>query len=288
MLSYDGTLLAGAGRATPWTLETTEKWGGGVDGRHRDRGRRRARSRCRSRTRRCSSRSPAPSDTVRWCAEEGITPILPPMQPKLERAADRASTPRCPGKPLGEGIGVLRDVVIAPHRRGGDRDAGARLGRSAAATGSRRSASAAGCNDPDTGERVDDMSARARLRRHRRHRDPPGRDAARADPGRVGVHVELQRPHRPPRHPRHVDPLPHGGAARVSDATSERLMATTLRGAALIAGAYEHPLREIRTAASPRSMPTSRSARSPTRGSRSPTSTRTTATATPRASAACR
>jgi alkanesulfonate monooxygenase SsuD/methylene tetrahydromethanopterin reductase-like flavin-dependent oxidoreductase (luciferase family) len=51
--------------------------------------------------------------SIRWCAEEGVTAILPPLHPTLEDRlvrlyADVARTP------LGEGVGVLRDVVVAP------------------------------------------------------------------------------------------------------------------------------------------------------------------------------
>jgi alkanesulfonate monooxygenase SsuD/methylene tetrahydromethanopterin reductase-like flavin-dependent oxidoreductase (luciferase family) len=50
--------------------------------------------------------------TVRWCAREGITPVLPPMHPTLERQMVEVYAEES-GLPLGEGIGVLRDVVIA-------------------------------------------------------------------------------------------------------------------------------------------------------------------------------
>lgn len=50
--------------------------------------------------------------TIRFCAEEGITPILPPLHPKLERRLVDLYAD-CSGKRPGTGIGVLRDVVIA-------------------------------------------------------------------------------------------------------------------------------------------------------------------------------
>jgi alkanesulfonate monooxygenase SsuD/methylene tetrahydromethanopterin reductase-like flavin-dependent oxidoreductase (luciferase family) len=50
--------------------------------------------------------------TVRWCAGEGITPVLPPMHPTLERQMVEVYAEES-GRPLGEGIGVLRDVLIA-------------------------------------------------------------------------------------------------------------------------------------------------------------------------------
>ena len=50
--------------------------------------------------------------TVRWCARENITPVLPPMHPTLERQMIEVFADES-GLPLGAGIGVLRDVVIA-------------------------------------------------------------------------------------------------------------------------------------------------------------------------------
>jgi alkanesulfonate monooxygenase SsuD/methylene tetrahydromethanopterin reductase-like flavin-dependent oxidoreductase (luciferase family) len=49
--------------------------------------------------------------TVRWCARENITPVLPPMHPSVERQMVEIFAEES-GRPLGEGIGVLRDVVI--------------------------------------------------------------------------------------------------------------------------------------------------------------------------------
>jgi alkanesulfonate monooxygenase SsuD/methylene tetrahydromethanopterin reductase-like flavin-dependent oxidoreductase (luciferase family) len=50
--------------------------------------------------------------SIRWCAEEGVTAILPPLHPALEsRLVDLYA--EVSGRPRGDGIGVLRDVVIA-------------------------------------------------------------------------------------------------------------------------------------------------------------------------------
>jgi alkanesulfonate monooxygenase SsuD/methylene tetrahydromethanopterin reductase-like flavin-dependent oxidoreductase (luciferase family) len=51
--------------------------------------------------------------SIRWCAAEGVTAILPPLHPALEERlvglyADVS------GRPRGDGVGVLRDVVVAP------------------------------------------------------------------------------------------------------------------------------------------------------------------------------
>jgi len=51
--------------------------------------------------------------SIRWCAEEGVTAILPPLHPMLEERLVRLYA-EVSGKSLGEGVGVLRDVVVAP------------------------------------------------------------------------------------------------------------------------------------------------------------------------------
>jgi alkanesulfonate monooxygenase SsuD/methylene tetrahydromethanopterin reductase-like flavin-dependent oxidoreductase (luciferase family) len=51
--------------------------------------------------------------SIRWCAEEGVTAILPPLHPVLEDRLVHLYA-EVSGKPLGDGVGVLRDVVVAP------------------------------------------------------------------------------------------------------------------------------------------------------------------------------
>jgi alkanesulfonate monooxygenase SsuD/methylene tetrahydromethanopterin reductase-like flavin-dependent oxidoreductase (luciferase family) len=51
--------------------------------------------------------------SIRWCAEEGVTAILPPLHPTLEARLFELYAATS-GRPLGDGVGVLRDVVIAP------------------------------------------------------------------------------------------------------------------------------------------------------------------------------
>ena len=51
--------------------------------------------------------------SIRWCAEEGVTAVLPPLHPTLE-ARLVALYAEVSGRPPGDGIGVLRDVVVAP------------------------------------------------------------------------------------------------------------------------------------------------------------------------------
>jgi alkanesulfonate monooxygenase SsuD/methylene tetrahydromethanopterin reductase-like flavin-dependent oxidoreductase (luciferase family) len=51
--------------------------------------------------------------SIRWCAQEGITAILPPLHPVLEqRLVDVYA--EVSGRPPGDGIAVLRDVIVAP------------------------------------------------------------------------------------------------------------------------------------------------------------------------------
>jgi alkanesulfonate monooxygenase SsuD/methylene tetrahydromethanopterin reductase-like flavin-dependent oxidoreductase (luciferase family) len=50
--------------------------------------------------------------SIRWCAEEGVTAILPPLHPTLETRLVRLYA-EVSGRPLGDGVGVLRDVVVA-------------------------------------------------------------------------------------------------------------------------------------------------------------------------------
>jgi alkanesulfonate monooxygenase SsuD/methylene tetrahydromethanopterin reductase-like flavin-dependent oxidoreductase (luciferase family) len=50
--------------------------------------------------------------SIRWCAQEGVTAILPPLHPSLEHQLCEVYA-EVSGKPLGEGMGVLRDIVIA-------------------------------------------------------------------------------------------------------------------------------------------------------------------------------
>ena len=51
-------------------------------------------------------------NSIRWCAREGVTAILPPLHPKRERALFDLYAAES-GRPLGDGIGYLRDLIIA-------------------------------------------------------------------------------------------------------------------------------------------------------------------------------
>lgn len=111
LLSYDGRYWRIPVEGTPWDLEATAAYGAGVaDGMVRQ-----------------VAVVPKPVQkphpplfqpfasserSIRWCAEEGVTAILPPLHPVAEaRLVDLYA--EVSGRRRGEGIGVLRDVVIA-------------------------------------------------------------------------------------------------------------------------------------------------------------------------------
>jgi alkanesulfonate monooxygenase SsuD/methylene tetrahydromethanopterin reductase-like flavin-dependent oxidoreductase (luciferase family) len=111
MLTFDGKFWKVPAGPTPWTLDTTAKWGKGVkDG-----------------VLTAVGVVPKPLQkphpplfqpfasserSIRWCAEEGVTAILPPLHPVLEERLVRLYADAS-GRPLGDGVGVLRDVVVA-------------------------------------------------------------------------------------------------------------------------------------------------------------------------------
>ena len=118
MLSYEGQYWQIPPAGTPWDLDATRTWGAGVDP--------------ETRTVREIGVVPKPLQrphpplfqpfasserSIRWCAREGVTAVLPPMEIGLQNrlyevyreeaaAAGRTLEP-------GEGLGVLRDVIVA-------------------------------------------------------------------------------------------------------------------------------------------------------------------------------
>ena len=158
MLDYDGRFwkvpVGTAEGGTPWTLEATEQWGAGVeDGVLRQVG-----------VVPKPVQKPHPpifqpfassEESIRWCAREGVTAILPPLHPKRERALFELFASES-GRPLGEGIGVLRDVVIADS----DEEAQRLWKASGAFCGAawfEPFGFSRGMADPDTGEPFEDM-----------------------------------------------------------------------------------------------------------------------------------
>ena len=150
MLSYQGKFWKVPAGDTPWPLETTAKWGKGVE----------------NGVLKSVGVVPKPlqkphppifqpfassENTIRWCAKKGVTAILPPMHESSRRACSR-STPTVSGRQPGEGMGVLRDIIIADTDEEA-RQLWAEFGDVLrAAPGSCRSASAAACSIPKTGE----------------------------------------------------------------------------------------------------------------------------------------
>ena len=111
LLSYEGRYWRIPPGATPWDLEATRRWGSGVvDGVVRAVG---VVPKPLQRPHPPLFQPFASSErSIRWCAEEGVTAILPPLHPSLEDRLVRLYA-EVSGKPLGEGVGVLRDVVVA-------------------------------------------------------------------------------------------------------------------------------------------------------------------------------
>ena len=152
--SYEGRYWQIPRPGTPWEIDATRKWGSGVvDG-------------CVTEVAVVPKpvQRPHPpvfqpfasSDrTIRWCAEEGITPVLPPLHPAVERRLIELYA-EVSGRPLGQGVGVLRDLIIAES----DEAALAVWGDGPRFCGAEWFAPfgfAKGLEDPDTGERYPDM-----------------------------------------------------------------------------------------------------------------------------------
>jgi alkanesulfonate monooxygenase SsuD/methylene tetrahydromethanopterin reductase-like flavin-dependent oxidoreductase (luciferase family) len=110
-LSYNGKYWRVPPGETPWEIEATQKWGKGVE----------------NGIVKAVSVVPKPVQkphppvfqpfasserSIRWCATENATAVLPPLFPAYERELFEIYA-QASGKPLGEGMGVLRDVIIA-------------------------------------------------------------------------------------------------------------------------------------------------------------------------------
>jgi alkanesulfonate monooxygenase SsuD/methylene tetrahydromethanopterin reductase-like flavin-dependent oxidoreductase (luciferase family) len=110
-LAYQGRYWRIPPGDTPWALEATSKWGTGtVNGIVQS-----------------ISVVPKPVQkphppifqpfasserSIRWCAEENVTAIIPPLFPPYERHLFETYA-QISGRPLGEGMAVLRDLAIA-------------------------------------------------------------------------------------------------------------------------------------------------------------------------------
>jgi alkanesulfonate monooxygenase SsuD/methylene tetrahydromethanopterin reductase-like flavin-dependent oxidoreductase (luciferase family) len=111
MLAFEGKYWKIPAGETPWTLEATRKWGAGVeDG-----------------ILKAVGVVPKPMQkphppifqpfasserSIRWCAKEGVTAILPAMHESHEEKLFDVYA-EVSGRPRGQGMGLLRDVIIA-------------------------------------------------------------------------------------------------------------------------------------------------------------------------------
>jgi alkanesulfonate monooxygenase SsuD/methylene tetrahydromethanopterin reductase-like flavin-dependent oxidoreductase (luciferase family) len=111
MLTFEGKYWKVPPGPTPWTLDTTQKWGKGVE----------------MGVLKSVGVVPKPyqkphpplfqpfassESTIRMCAREDITPILPAMHPSHEDKL-YSTYADVSGRKKGAGMGVLRDVIIA-------------------------------------------------------------------------------------------------------------------------------------------------------------------------------
>ena len=111
MLTYDGQFWKVPAGETPWVLDTTEKWGKGVEnGMLRSVG-----------VVPKPLQKPHPDiflpfasseNSIRWAAKEGVTASLPSMLPVYENHLYDVYA-QVSGRPRGHGTGLLRDVFIA-------------------------------------------------------------------------------------------------------------------------------------------------------------------------------
>jgi alkanesulfonate monooxygenase SsuD/methylene tetrahydromethanopterin reductase-like flavin-dependent oxidoreductase (luciferase family) len=111
MLSFQGKYWKIPPGETPWPLETTAKWGAGVE----------------NGILKAVGVVPKPlqkphppvfqpfassENSIRWCAKEGVTAILPPMH-ALHEDHLYSVYAEVSGRRRGDGMGLLRDVIIA-------------------------------------------------------------------------------------------------------------------------------------------------------------------------------
>ena len=111
MLSFQGKFWKIPPGETPWPLETTAKWGKGVE----------------NGILKAVGVVPKPlqkphppifqpfassENSIRWCAKNGVTAILPPMHESHEKHLFEVYA-SASGRQLGDGMGMLRDIIIA-------------------------------------------------------------------------------------------------------------------------------------------------------------------------------
>ena len=111
MLTYQGKYWKIPPGETPWTLEATQNWGAGIE----------------NGILKSVGVVPKPVQkphppvfqpfasseaSIRWCAKERVTAILPPMHATYEDNLFNVYA-EVSGRPRGQGMGLLRDVIIA-------------------------------------------------------------------------------------------------------------------------------------------------------------------------------
>ena len=199
---------------TPWTLETTAEMGQGRRERHPQLGRGRAETVAEAASADLFLPFASSENSIRWARAKGVTAILPPMLPVYENKLLRCLR-RSVGQPRGDGIGLLRDVIIADT----DAEAMALWENSGRFTGNawfepfgfRR-----GLQDPKTGAvPVPGRSGQGRLRacRHRRYRHAGAGGQSEAATSRLDFLLHVQRTDPAPDADQVDRALPHGNHA---------------------------------------------------------------------------
>ncbi len=111
MLTFEGKYWRVPAGETPWTLDTTAKYGKGVEN-----GILKAVGVVPKPLQKphppCFLPFASSENSIRWAAREGVTAILPPMLPVYENHLYDVYA-EVSGRPRGEGTGLLRDVIIA-------------------------------------------------------------------------------------------------------------------------------------------------------------------------------
>ena len=189
MLSHQGRYWRIPPGDTPWNLEATRLWGRGVT----------------DDIVKAVGVVPKPvqkpyppifqpfassEKSIRWCAQEGVTAILPPLHPVSERALYDLYA-EVSGRPLGEGIGVLRDIIIADS----DEEALAQWADGAVFCGRmwfEPFGFSKGMQDPQNRRAARHTRQRTRAGWHRRFGHAPARRLDGAAAGEVAVRLDVQ------------------------------------------------------------------------------------------------
>ena len=221
MVSHQGKFWNIPPAGIPWDIEPTRKWGTGLD---------------RNNVVTSVGVVPKPlqkphpplyqpfassENSVRWCAKEGVTAILPPMRTESEEKLFRLYAD-VSGKPYGQGTGLLRDVVIADTDEEATEilEARRRLHPEQLVRAVRLPQ---GAGRPGHRAVADAGRGRGKIlpaRRHGRHGDAAARAPAQARADRESVRVHVREPHAA--RSRHA----HAGAVRDQGAAAGGIKAS--------------------------------------------------------------